>query len=102
MVPHATDFYIAHHLYSNPRAFPNGPVWGALSDGPEDRRQVIDRINELVDEGTEPTLKNVRVWHFQADVPVRDVTEDIIADAEKIAEDLRDIDDDLRDVEWIE
>lgn len=78
---HPKDFYIAHHLYSG-RAFPKGPVWGALSDGPEDRRQVIDRINEM---GDDATLATIRVWHFQDDVPARDVTEDILAEAAQVA-----------------
>jgi hypothetical protein len=77
---HPSDFYVAHHLYSG-RAFPKGPVWGALTDGPEEWREVIDRINELED----ASLETVRVWHFQDDVPARDVTEDMLAEAAQLA-----------------
>ncbi len=78
MTAHPTDFYIVHHLFSG-QAFPRGPVWGTLTDGPADRDDVIREIREF--NGDRMTLATLRVWHFQADVQVRDVTEDILAEA---------------------
>jgi hypothetical protein len=79
---HPTNFFIAHRLFSG-RAFPKGPVWGALTDGPEDRGEVVDRICEWAaeDDDQKPSLATLRVWWFQDDVPVRDVTEDVLAEA---------------------
>lgn len=88
---HPTDFYVAHRLFAG-RAFIAGPVWGALTDGPEDRNEVIDRLNEWArdpEAWNSPDLTTLRVWHFQDDVPPRDVTEDVLA----LAGD---------DLEWIE
>jgi hypothetical protein len=73
---HPKEFYIAHAVHSG-RAFPSGPVWGALTDGPEDRDQVIARI---CDGFPEADLGTLRVWRFQDDVPARDVTDDILAE----------------------
>ena len=78
--PHPTDFYTAHRIFSG-RSFPNGPVWGALTDGPETRSEVIDRI---VNECPEATLSTLIVWRFQDDVPARDVTDDILSDVEAL------------------
>lgn len=95
MTTHPTDFYIAHHLYSG-RAFPNGPVWGCLTDGPEELSEVLDRLRDLsigphVMTNDIPSLENVRIWHFQDDVPARDVTEDVLQ-----------LLNDQNDVEWME
>jgi len=74
--PHPTDFYTAHRIFAG-RSFPNGPVWGGLTDGPETRNEVIDRI---LSEFPEATLETLIVWRFQDDVPARDVTDDILSD----------------------
>lgn len=79
---HPKDFYIAHAVYSG-RAFPSGPVWGSLTDGPEYRDKVISRI---LDDFPEADTGTLRVWRFQDDVPARDVTEDILAEAAEMRE----------------
>ncbi len=79
---HPTDFYIAHRVFAGV-AFPKGPVWGSLTDGPEYLEDVVEQIidgmcyYELSDH-VAPSLDTVRVWHFQDDVPPRDVTEDVL------------------------
>ena len=73
---HPTNFYIAHRVYSG-RAFPNGPTWGAMTDGPEDRAALVDRISS---DFPEADLGTLRVWRFQDDVPARDVTDDILSE----------------------
>jgi hypothetical protein len=87
--PHPSSFYVAHILYSG-RAFPKGPVWGALTDGPEELAEVIDRLNGW-ERDDAPTIATLKVWRFQDDVPPRDVTEDVLAAWA-----------DSHDVEWIE
>lgn len=74
--PHPTNFYAANRLYSG-RAFPKGPVWGALTDGPEEREQLLTRI---CDDFPEADLETLVVWHHQDDVPCRIVTEDVLAE----------------------
>lgn len=71
---HPTDFYIVHHLFSGV-AFPRGPVWGSLTDGPADYEDAWAEFTSLRET---PTLSNVYVLHVQADAPARDVTEDWI------------------------
>jgi hypothetical protein len=80
MTPHPQDFYTAHRVFTG-RAFPNGPVWGALTDGPEDLEDVLERLWGMRSEawGEMPTRDVVMIWHFQDDVPPRDVTEDVLA-----------------------
>jgi hypothetical protein len=83
MNAHPSNFYVAHRLFSGLRNHP-GPVWGAMTDGPEDRGEVVDRICEWAadsDDADKPSLSTLRVWWFQDDVPVRDVTEDVLAEA---------------------
>lgn len=81
MTAHPTDFYVAHRVYFG-KPWPTG-AWGALTDGPEDRQQVLDRIADWAcDSGdTKPSIHALRVWHFTPDCPARDVTEDMLADA---------------------
>jgi hypothetical protein len=84
MTTHPRDFYIVHHLFSGV-AFPRGPVWGTLTDGPADR----DEAWRVFVDGVEcPTRENVYVLHVQEDVPARDVTEDwVLRYAANFAED---------------
>lgn len=79
-VPHATDFYVVHALFSG-RSFPRGPVWGSLSDGPYDRDEATVAIDNHFRDNA-PTLGNLRVYHFRDDAPARDVTEDFILEWE--------------------
>jgi hypothetical protein len=80
---HPADFYIAHRLYTFRRLHKSVTEWGSFTDGPEDRQHVLDLVADWQHEGGEhtPALTTLRVWHFQADVPARDVTEDILAEA---------------------
>ena len=89
---HPTDFYIVHHLFSG-AAFPRGPVWGNLTDGPADYQEAWAEFTAL---NEEPTLQNVYVLHVQFDAPARDVTEDRIM---RYTESLEDEDDDEPDHE---
>ena len=77
--PHPQNFYVAHRLFPGKRG--TAPAWGALTDGPEELDDVIARIWDMRSEqwGYMPTLEQVRVWHFQDDVPPRDVTEDVLS-----------------------
>jgi hypothetical protein len=75
MIPHPKDFYIAHRVYT----LRTGPAWGALTDGPDDKTEMTDRIADSFHDEP-PTLKTLRVWHFTEDCPARDVTEDFILD----------------------
>jgi hypothetical protein len=79
LIAHPADFYIVHALFIG-RAFPRGPVWGNLTDGPADRAEAFEAINEHTDDA--PTLGNLRVFHFRDDAPARDVTEDFILEWE--------------------
>lgn len=84
MTIHPTDFYIAHRLYTLNRNHVTVTKWGSFTDGPEDRQSVLYLIADALPEhgnGQPLSLDNLRVWHFQSDVPVRDVTEDMLADA---------------------
>lgn len=72
MTHHPTDFYIAHRSVD----LGNGPVWCNITDGPCDYAELIE-VRLPWDEQA-PTLQNTRIWHFQDDVPTRDVTEDVI------------------------
>ena len=76
---HPTDFYIAHRVFSG--APFKAPIWGSMTDGPEDRDDVVARILDdmIRRDCSEPSLATVKVWHFQDDVPPRDVTEDVLA-----------------------
>ena len=78
--PHPTEFYIAHRLFTFGRNGQTVTEWGSLTDGPADRADVLEAIRE--DRGVaQLSLQTLRVYHFQADVPARDVTEDVLADA---------------------
>ena len=72
MTKHPTDFYIAHRTVD----LGKGPVWANLTDGPCDYAELIDE--RLPWDEQAPTLENTRIWHFQGDVPCRDVTEDVL------------------------
>jgi hypothetical protein len=76
MTTHPTDFYVAHRLY---RFWRLGSVeaWGNLTDGPADKAQLMEGLRNDPSRDMH-SLQNLRVWHFQDDVPPRDVTEDII------------------------
>lgn len=79
--PHATDFYIVHAHFTFLRQGQIVQQWGSLSDGPYDRDEALDAIADHFHKRDmpRPTLANVRVFHFQPDVPARDVTEDMLA-----------------------
>lgn len=72
MTTHPANFYIAHRTID----LGEGPVWGSLTDGPCDLGELME-IYLPFDEQA-PTMENTRIWHFQGDVPTRDVTEDIL------------------------
>lgn len=74
---HPTDFYIAHRLFRFGRLGQDREEWGNLTDGPADKAQLMDDLRNDPSHD-QHSLQNLRVWHFQADVPPRDVTEDII------------------------
>lgn len=74
--PYPSEFFVVHRLFTG-KPFA-APTWGSLSDGPYDRTEALDCIADSF-HGEEATLDNLRVWHFQPDVPARDVTEDMIA-----------------------
>ena len=76
MTAHPTDFFIAHRLF---RFLRRGSVeqWGNLTDGPVDKAQLMEDLRNDPSRD-QHSLQNLRVWHFQADVDPRDVTEDII------------------------
>lgn len=78
---HPTDFYIAHRLFRFGRnvaqIIQTAEEWGNLTDGPADKAQLMDSLRNDPSRD-QHSLQNLRVWHFQTDVPPRDVTEDII------------------------
>jgi hypothetical protein len=82
--PHPTDFFIVHAHFTFLRQGQPVQQWGSLSDGPCDRIEALDAISDHFHKRDmpRPTLANVRVFHFQADVPARDVTEDLLAELE--------------------
>lgn len=82
--PHPTDFYVVHAHFTFLRQGQLVQQWGSLSDGPVGRDEALDAISDHFSkrDSAKPTLDNVRVFHFQADVPARDVTEDMLADLE--------------------
>lgn len=75
MTKHPTDFYTAHRLFTFQRQGKTVTEWGGLTDGPADRAELMEALHEF---DSYPTLQTLRVYHFQADVPARDVTEDVI------------------------
>lgn len=95
---HPQDFYIAHRVYTFSRNHQPVTEWGAMTDGPEDREGILERVTDWmkearsmawpVKEAHEPSLATLRVWHFQADVPARDVTEDILGEVENRLEEM--------------
>ena len=75
--PHPKNFLIAHHWVDGIR----NPCWGALSDGPCDRADMLDFVLDAFRD-TAPTLTTLWVMQFSDDVPPRDVTEDFILEWE--------------------
>lgn len=78
---HPTDFLIAHRLFLNLRQGPRTvDVWGALTDGPEDMPQLLDRLADwAATHDGPPSLATLKVWRFQCDAAPREVTEDVLA-----------------------
>lgn len=81
MQTHPQEFFVVHALLTFQRNHRSVTQWGSLSDGPYDRTEALDCISDHFREEA-PTLENLRVFHFQDDVPARDVTEDILAEVE--------------------
>lgn len=75
--PYPRTFYIAHMLFEG-APFREGGEWGEITDGPADWSDLREAI-VCHFRAEPPTLANLRIWHFQPDVPARDVTEDVIA-----------------------
>ena len=75
--PLPPEYYIAMAVYTE---LDGGPVWGQITDGPEDYAGCWDEIVEHFKTDTAPTLATLKVWHFTPDAPPRDVTEDMIDD----------------------
>lgn len=86
--PHPSDFYVVHAHFTFLRQDQLVQQWGSLSDGPCDRTEALDCISDHFSkrDSAKPTLANVRAFHFQDDVPARDVTGDILAELEAEAE----------------
>lgn len=82
--PFPGDFYVVFTLFTHPRNHRETTEWGNLSDGPCTRTEALDAISDHFHKRDmpRPTLANVRVFHVQADVPARDVTEDMLAEIE--------------------
>lgn len=78
---HPADFYVAHRLFIVSRRGEPTPEWGGLTEGPADLTDVLREIGEWAGSPVAlnaPSPATLRVWHFQPDVPARDVTEDVL------------------------
>lgn len=74
--PYPSEFYIAHALFTG-HPFPPGGTWGDITDGPVDWHELREKIAETFRDEP-PTRDELKVWHFQADVAPREVSEDVI------------------------
>ncbi len=75
-----TDYYTAMRLF-----YMGGKCigWGNVTDGPGDLDEILDDLIQLSTAqititNEMPSLQTLIVWRFQADVPPREVTEDVL------------------------
>jgi hypothetical protein len=82
LTPFPSEYYDVFAKFTHPRNHRETTVWGNLSDGPCTRTEALDAVSDwFAKRGMpQPTIQNVRVMHIQADVPARDVTEDVLAE----------------------
>lgn len=85
MTAFPSDYYDVFALFTHPRNHSISTAWGNLSDGPITRDEAIACVADYFGKSgmPQPTTQKVRVMHVQADVPARDVTEDILAALER-------------------
>jgi hypothetical protein len=83
MTAFPSDYYDVFALFTHPRNHGISTAWGNLSDGPVTRDEALECVADYFRGWSQPSTRTVRVMHVQADVPARDVTEDILAELER-------------------